>query len=93
MAILSFTCLRLHSWSAYRGFILWVLGSILRSLRSDGLLGLMLLRDRHQPSLTLTPWRDQLAMKTFRNQGSHGQAIRRLTQWCDEISGCPFEPR
>ena len=80
MAILSLTRLRLHSWRAYPGFILWVLGSILQSLRTDGLLHLMLLRDRHNAFWTLTFWRDQQAMQIFRNQGSHGQAMRRLTQ-------------
>ena len=84
MAILSLTRLRLHSWRAYPGFIVWVLGSILQSLRCDGLLGLMLLRDRHNAFWTLTLWRDQQAMQTFRNQGSHGQAMRQLAQWCDE---------
>ena len=84
MAILSLTRLRLHSWRAYPGFIVWVLGSLLQSLRADGLLHLMLLRDRHNAFWTLTLWRDQQAMQTFRNQGSHGQAMRRLTQWCDE---------
>jgi hypothetical protein len=91
MALLSLTRLRLHSWRAYPGFILWVVGSLLQSLRSDGLLGLMLLRDRHNAFWTLTLWRDQQAMQVFRNQGSHGQAMRRLAQWCDESAAAHWQ--
>lgn len=84
MPLVSLTRLRLHSWRAFPGFSIWVLGSLLQSLRAEGLLGLQLLRDRHNVFWTYTLWRDPQAMGAFRSRGAHGQAMRHLAQWCDE---------
>ena len=84
MALLSLTRLRLRSWRFYPGFLVWVMASLFQSLRSHDLLGLVLLRDRAHTFWTLTLWSDREAMQDFRNQGSHGKAMRKLSQWCDE---------
>jgi hypothetical protein len=84
MALLSLTRLRLRSWRFYPGFVVWVMASLFQSLRSHDLLGLVLLRDRAHTFWTLTLWSDREAMQDFRNQGSHGKAMRQLSQWCDE---------
>lgn len=84
MALVSLTRLRLHSWRCYPAFCLWVLRSVWQSLGAEGLVGLQLLRDRHNAFWTLTLWRDSQAMEVFRNRGAHGQAMRYLVNWCDE---------
>jgi len=91
MALLSITRLRLQSWRGAPGFCVWVMGSLWQSLRADGLLGLQLLRDRHNVFWTLTIWRDSKAMQAFRSQGAHGQAMKHLVRWCDESAAAHWD--
>lgn len=84
MALVSLTRLRLRSWRHLLPFAGWVAASVWQSLRAEGLLHLVLLRDRRNTFWTYTVWRDQSCMEQFRRHGSHGQAMRHLANWCDE---------
>jgi heme-degrading monooxygenase HmoA len=86
MALVSLTRLRLRSWRCLPAFGLWVLASLWQSLRTEGLQGLLLLRDQHNTYWTLSLWRDQVCMESFRRQGSHGQAMRHIGEWCYEAA-------
>jgi hypothetical protein len=46
----------------------------------------MLLRERRNTFWTSTLWTGEAAMKSFMISGAHGQAMRKLAEWCDEAA-------
>lgn len=60
-------------------------------VRSSGFAGGRLLIDPHRTYWTLTVWRDEKAMKTFRGSGAHASVMPRLPKWCDEAAYAHWE--
>jgi len=86
MALVSITRLRLRSWRFLPMFAWYVLRSARQAARAEGNLAAKLLRDRRNTFWTGTIWTGETAMKKFMTSGAHGQAMRKLAEWCDEAA-------
>jgi len=86
MAIVSITRLRVRSLRYLLPFLLYALRSSRQAKNSPGNLGTSLLRDSDRTFWTRTLWSSESAMKEFMLAGAHGQAMRKLLEWCDEAA-------
>ena len=86
MPIISITRLHLRSLRYMPMLSVFTLGSALQARRSDGFLGGLLGGDAERGAWTMTAWRDEAAMRSFRNIGIHKKAMPHLLNWCDEAS-------
>jgi heme-degrading monooxygenase HmoA len=55
-------------------------------MRTPGCLGVRLRKTKGLAFWTLTYWENEEAMKSFRSQFPHREAMSRLAHWCDEAS-------
>ena len=86
MPIISITRLHLRSLRYMPMLSVFTLGSALQARRSDGFLGGLLGGDAERGAWTMTAWRDEAAMRSFRDNGIHRKAMPRLLNWCDGAS-------
>jgi hypothetical protein len=86
MAVVSVTRLRVRRLRFLPFFLLYAMRSARQVRRARGNLGLSLLNDRDWTFWTRTVWTEHDAMKSFMISGPHGQAMRKLLEWCDEAS-------
>ena len=86
MPLVSITRLRLRSWRFFPGFAWYAVRSSRQAARAEGNLAQKVLRDRGNTFWTSTLWSGEAAMKKFMISGSHGQAMRKLAEWCDEAA-------
>jgi hypothetical protein len=82
----SVTRLRIRSMKYVLAFLWMTFRSQRQVLRAPGFLGGKLLLDARRTFWTLTVWENERAMKAFRGAGPHGQAMRKLVEWCDEAA-------
>jgi heme-degrading monooxygenase HmoA len=71
MHFVSVTRLRIRRWRYLTAFLFFTLFSLVQAKRADGNRGTSLKRDAHLVYWTITIWRDQHAMREFRNHGAH----------------------
>lgn len=86
MYFVSVTRLRIRSWRYLPAFLYFTLLSLVQAKRADGNCGTSLKRDAHLVFWTVTVWRDEHAMRAFRNRGAHQRAMPKLREWCDEAT-------
>jgi len=86
MALVSITRLRVRSWRYLVPFIILAIRSSRQAKRAEGNLAVSLLQDAKLTFWTRTVWTTESAMKSFMLAGAHGQAMRRLLEWCDEAA-------
>ena len=84
MPVLSVTRLRLRSWRFFPSFVLYTLRSTRQVEKASGLLGGWLGGSGANAYWTVTLWRDEAAMKAFRDTDAHKAAMPKLLDWCDE---------
>lgn len=58
----------------------------MQAKRSEGNLGVSLLRDAHLAFWTRTVWTTEETMKAFMLSGAHRQVMPHLLDWCDEAA-------
>jgi hypothetical protein len=86
MPLISITRLRVRSWRFLPSFFVYTLRSAKQARRAGGNLTLDLLNDRQMTFWTMTTWSSEQAMKAFIVRGVHGQAMKKLLEWCDEAA-------
>jgi len=91
MVFVSVTRLRIRSWRYLPAFFYYTLLSAWQARRAAGNLGTSIHRDARHVYWTITVWRDEPAMRQFRNHGAHGRAMPKLREWCDEATYAHWE--
>lgn len=86
MPVISVTRLRVRSWRFMPAFIFAALRIGKQTAQADGCLAAKVFRDRRNAFWTSTSWESEAAMKAFMVSGSHGAAMRKLLNWCDEAA-------
>ena len=86
MIFVSVTRLRIGSWRYLPAFLYFTLLSRWQAKRTEGNLATSIWRDAHLVFWTITVWRDEQAMREFRNHGAHQRVMPRLRDWCDEAT-------
>jgi hypothetical protein len=86
MPVLSITRLRLRSWRFLPSFILYSIRSARQAERTPGFIGGWLGGGGANAYWTVTLWRDDAAMRVFRDFDMHKAVMPRLLNWCDEAA-------
>lgn len=86
MPLVSVTRLRVRSLRYLPSFMLYAFRSARQAAKAEGSLAVQVLKERNWTFWTATIWTTDSAMKKFMLAGAHGQAMRKLLNWCDEAS-------
>jgi heme-degrading monooxygenase HmoA len=86
MPFISLTRLRVRSWRYLPQFVWQSLKASRQAQRAGGFLGGRLLIEARNTFWTVTAWKDDAAMRAYRNTGAHGAVMPRLLDWSDEAS-------
>jgi hypothetical protein len=86
MPLISITRLRVRSWRYLTAFLFYALSSARQAARTEGNLGVKLLRDASNTWWTSTSWDSETSMRKFMLMKPHGAAMRKLLEWCDEAA-------
>jgi hypothetical protein len=86
MALISVTRLRVRSFIYLPQFFWHAFKSMRQAERSSDFLGGRLLVNPKNVFWTMTAWKDQAAMNTYRTGGAHRRAMPKLLNWCNEAA-------
>jgi hypothetical protein len=86
MIFVSATRLKVKSIFTLPAFMKANEGAVKELVKIPGFLGGAELVDKGMVFRTLTMWKDDVAMKTFRNGDAHRKAMQKLPDWCDEAA-------
>ena len=67
-------------------FLWYAFRSSRQAQRSEGFLDGKLVVDSRNTFWTVTAWTSEAAMRAYRAQGSHRDAMSKLAHWCNEAS-------
>jgi hypothetical protein len=84
MPVVSITRLRLRSWKFVPSFAVYAVRSRMQASRADGNRGVNAMREPGNVFWTATLWESEEAVKKFMIANPHGEAMRRLLEWCNE---------
>ena len=91
MPTVSITRLRIRSWRFMPGFVLYTLRSARQIRRAPGFIGGWLGGSGDNAFWTITVWRDEAAMRGFRDKAAHKAAMPYLLHWGDEAAMARYE--
>src|ERR1700739_3046913 len=86
MPLISVTRLRVRSLWFLPSFLIYALRSASQARAAEGNLAVKLLKDAHNTWWTSTAWDSEASMRKFMLAKPHGQATRKLLEWCDEAA-------
>jgi hypothetical protein len=86
MTLISVTRLRVRSFIYLPQFLWHTFKSMRQAERSIGFLGGRLLVNAKYVFWTMTAWKDEAAMNTYRTAGAHRRAMPKLLNWCSEAA-------
>ena len=84
--VVSITRLRLRSWRFVPAFLWYAVRSRMQAMRAEGNRGAEVLREPGNIFWTATMWESEAAVKQYMIAQPHGEAMRRLLNWCNEAS-------
>jgi hypothetical protein len=86
MPFISVTRLRVRSLRYLLPFVWQTFKVVRQAEHSSDFLGGRVLREARNAFWTVTAWESDVAMRSFRQKGAHGQVMAKLLQWCDEAA-------
>jgi Domain of unknown function (DUF3291) len=86
MIFVSVTRLRLRKLRFLPGFAFFSLRSVVQAKRTSGCVHARAIRETGSVFWTITLWKEEAAMRFFRNSGAHSAAMPKLAEWCDEAT-------
>lgn len=86
MPVVSITRLRLRSWRFAPAFMWYAVRSRMQAMRAEGNCGAEVMREPGNIFWTATMWESEVDVKRYMIAQPHGEAMRRLLNWCDEAA-------
>lgn len=94
MPWVSLTRLRLRGYRHVPSFLWQARLSSEQARRSPGFLaGAVFASPLHRTFWTMTVWKEEAAMRSFRGGGDHRHVMTRLADWCDEAAVAHWQQR
>jgi hypothetical protein len=91
MVFVSITRLHIKSPRHLLPFVWHNVLSSWQIINIPGFLKGKIFRDGYGAYWTITTWKNQSAMKSYRNTGAHRQAMQHIQTWCDEAAVVNWE--
>ena len=89
--VVSITRLRLRSWRFVPAFMWYAVRSRMQAMRAEGNRGIELMREPGNVFWTATMWESEADVKRYMIAQPHGEAMRKLLNWCDEAAVARWE--
>lgn len=86
MTLISVTRLRVRSLRFLPAFLWYALQSNHQAKHAPGNLASTVRAQGNNVFWTITAWDSEASMRSFMRSGSHGKAMPKLQNWCDEAS-------
>jgi len=91
MCFIAVTRLKVRSPRYLPPFAVATVRTVRQARRSPGFLAGQLAAEPTSAFWTITAWRDQAAMRRYRDSGAHRETMPQLKAWCDEASVVHWE--
>ena len=86
MNFVSVTRLHLRRWIYLPSFYYYAILSLRDAKNTEGNFSASAFRDVGLTFWTVTVWKSEAAMRSFRNSGAHRKVMSKLANWCDEAA-------
>ena len=91
MPLVSITRLRIRSWRFMPSFGIYSLRALFQAQKSPGFLAGWVGQSAGRAFWTITVWRDEAAMKHYRDHHAHKAAMPKMLNWGDEAAMARYE--